>query len=316
MASLDPPAGYTSAELVWDETFSSPSLDFTKWTGAVGQDPFDIYSWHGGLEPPYSALHLDGALIQNYFDPFPYANPVRVAASADGNTPHMAADTTGAHLVGGNGQLDIIACRASIHGSFRWSSGAISTYAKTHLPATGGYVQFSARMPDARYGAWAGLWFMADGDAAGGLEMDLHESGFISGDVPVNQILATHWWGHETQDFYDTGVDLSADFHRYGIEYNPGESWKIYFDGKLLHTYTDKVPNLRYSIIVDMDVADTGATGWHTQPDGVHDMFTMSIKSVQLYSLRPANSTGAPDVDVNLDIDIDIDADQKPVARG
>lgn len=286
MASLSPPTGYSSSDLIWEDTFSSSNIDFEKWTGALGQDPFDIFSYHDGLMPPYSGLHLTNGFIQNYFDPFPSGNPVVV-----GQQQHFATDTTGEHLVSGDGQLDIIAKPQTNQAQYGWSSGAISTYGKTYLPETGGFVQFRVKMPDARYGAWAGLWFMADGDAPGGLEMDLHESGFVGdGSIPPNRILATHWWGEQNQHFYDTGVDLSNDFHIYGIEYNPGENWKIYFDGKLIHTYTTSVPRLRYEIIVDMDIGDVGSAGWHTTPDGRNNgPFVMSVSHVQLYSLPTGN---------------------------
>jgi beta-glucanase (GH16 family) len=84
-------------------------------------------------------------------------------------------------------------------------------------------------MPDSRSGAWAGLWFLE-----GGGEIDLVESGYTGlGSDKVNRVMASnlHTSGN-SQKLYDTGVDLSADYHVYGMDYKPGKSVTIYFDGK------------------------------------------------------------------------------------
>src|SRR6202035_3396587 len=105
--------------------------------------------------------------------------------------------------------------------------------------ATGGYVQFHAKLPDSRYGAWGGFWFLPQGSA--GYEIDLQESGTCSncdGSSLANSSLAEHIWNGSNQIVQDTGIDLSAAYHTYGIEYRPGVSIKMYLDGVLKNTWT------------------------------------------------------------------------------
>jgi hypothetical protein len=171
---------------------------------------------------------------------------------------------------------------------YSWASSAITSYGHAYLPATGGYVQWHAKMPDSRYGAWAGLWLLS----SGGAEMDIQESGYPSGSAPVNNVLASHWQGSGgSQIIQDAGVDLSASYHTYGVEYRPGQSWKLYLDGKLMATWTSGVPtNAAYQVLIDNEIAGPSANGWHTVADPANHPgpFELDVDGVQIYSLAIA----------------------------
>ena len=78
---------------------------------------------------------------------------------------------------------------------------------------------------------WPGIWFLE-----GGEEIDLQEGGYTEGQCSAsaaNRCMAVNYHGvSNDQRFYDTGVDLSAGYHIYGMEYKPGVSSTMHFDGK------------------------------------------------------------------------------------
>jgi hypothetical protein len=180
------------------------------------------------------------------------------------------------------------------HLGYSWASAAITSYGHAYLPATGGYVQWHARMPNSLYGAWAGLWMLS----ANGAEMDIQESGYPWGSAPVNNVLVSHWQGSGgSQIIQNTGVDLSADYHTYGVEYRPGQSWKVYLDGNLMATWTSGVPtNAAYQVLIDMEIAGPLASGWHTVADPANHPgpFELDVDNVQIYSLQSTSSPSAP----------------------
>ena len=158
----------------------------------MGDETYDRWGNLGTLPWPYSGMNYSTSAFQvMYNDPYPYGYQI---------------NTTGAHLTGGNGNLALEAKPSDQFSSlgYSWASSAVTTYDKAYLPATGGYVQWSAKMPDSRYGAWAGLWLLSPN----GAEMDIQESGYFSGTTDVNSVLASNWHGSNgSQIVQDTGVD-------------------------------------------------------------------------------------------------------------
>jgi Glycosyl hydrolases family 16 len=283
--SLPPPSGYTSSELIFEDQFTSVALDTTKWNPWLGDDVYGRWGDQGLLPSPYSAANCNSTCSNSnqimVDDPFPYG---------------YETNTTGNHLVGDSGYLAEIANPSNYFSNlgYTWVAAAISSYGHAYLPATGGYVQWHARMPNSLYGAWAGLWMLS----ANGAEMDIQESGFPWGSAPVNNVLASHWQGSGgSQIIQNTGEDLSADYHIYGVEYRPGQSWKVYLDGNLVATWTSRVPtNAAYQVLIDMEIAGPLASGWHTVADPVNHPgpFELDVDNVQIYSLPSASSPSAP----------------------
>jgi hypothetical protein len=280
MASMLPPPGYPASSLIFEEQFMAPSLNGASWHPWLGDATYGRWSDQGNLPSPYSGPNeSSGTLQRNYNDPFPYGG---------------AANTTGNHLVGGKGMLSLIAT-PSAHFSnlgYSWGAAAVSSYNLVSLPAAGGYVQWQAKMPDSRYGAWACLWLLSPN----GAELDIQESGYTSGSANPNNVLASNWHGTGGQQvIQNTGVDLSAGFHTYGVEYVPGKSWTVYLDGKQMAQWTTGVPtNATYELVMDMEVAGPGTAGWHTvaNPSANPGPFEMDISDVQVYSLPPPPPPG------------------------
>ncbi len=270
-AGIDPPTGYPSSQLIFEDTFASASLNTTKWNAWEGDDIYGRYSDNGFLPSPYSAPNSGAAQIQ-YFDPYPYGYDT---------------NTTGDHLVGGGaGNLALVAQPSSYFSDlgYSWASGGISSYGHAYLPATGGYVQWNAKMPDSRYGAWAELWLIS----SNGPELDVQESGYLSGSTNPNDILASNWHGAGgSQIIQDTGTDLSAGYHTYGVEYIPGQSWMVYLDGKVMATWTENVPtNAAYQVNIDLAIGGPMAAAFHTVADEINHPgpFELNVNDVQIYS--------------------------------
>lgn len=257
--TLSPPAGYTTSQLIFDDTFQQPTLDSTKWIPQIA-DGWGI--WRKTVPAPYSAID-SGSFQTNYYDPY----------------PQQGTNTTGPHVVTGNG-LRLIATPSSKFPGYTWASGVVCTHGLFYFH--GGYVQFRAKMPDSRSGMWAGLWFLE-----GGPEMDLQESGYYYGSANVNNVLASHWQGPGGwQTIQDTGVDLSADYHIYGLEYRPGQSMKVYLDGTLKATWTQNIPSGAYEILIDLEVADSRAQYWHTVAGpNTPSPIEFDVSEVQVYKL-------------------------------
>lgn len=273
MTMLLPPAGYTPALLIFDDQFSAALLDQTKWNANLGDDKYG--RWGKTVPAPYSAEDAGGFNLE-YYDPY--------IAGAPLDPPRF----TGKHLITANG-LTLMASPSGKFAGYSWAGAAISTYGKAHLPATGGYVQISAKMPDCRYGAWPGLWLMPTA-GSDGAEFDLHEGGFYgtTGDAKANRILHSHWFGGtNSQHGLDTGIDLSAGYHIYGVEYWPGRWWKVYLDGSLMFTWTDGIStNAGYEVIIDLAMAGPQTEGWHTVASPQHPGAAwMYANDVQIYRL-------------------------------
>lgn len=282
--SLPPPSGYSTSLLIFEDNFISPTLDTTKWNPWLGDDRYGRWGDQGALPAPYSAMNCNSTCSNSYqiqyYDPYPYGYGMMTTTS------HM--------LGGGAGNLALVARPSGYFGNlgYSWATAAVATYGKAYLPAGGGYVQWHAKMPDSRHGAWAALWLLSNG----GAEMDIQESGYTWGSANVNATLASHWQGSGgSQIIQDTGRDLSAGYHTYGVEYRPGQSWKVFLDGSLMASWTSGVPtNAAYQLIVDFEIAGPNTSGWHSVADPVNypGPFEFDIDDVQIYSL---SGTTPPD---------------------
>jgi hypothetical protein len=192
-----------------------------------------------------------------------------------------------------------------------WASGGISSYKKAaspngtpymHIPAAGGYVQFSAIMPDSRSGAWGALWFL--NSTAGQGEIDLIESGYTQCGTP-NLCMASNYHVGGTQKFINvgpyvqSGTDMSNSWNVFGLQIIPTTSSTpgsitMYFNGNQVAQYVNGVggvsipSTMEYEVIALMDMANSATSGWHTlTPSGTYPSAypVMQIRDVQVYSL-------------------------------
>jgi beta-glucanase (GH16 family) len=263
--ALAAPAGFTSSNLVYQDSFSS-SLD-SDWHTYITSRAANGSAWNsygsGGSGPggPYDA---------------DYDMPSQVTVS--------------------NGLLNLTAAKQTVTGmnqgsvqSFPITSGAVSSYGNFEF--NGGYLQISMKAPSGN-GAWPGLWLMpgAGSNSGDNFEIDIQEGGY-TGSGPANQ--AFSWHLHSPSGtvggVVDTGVDLTAGFHTYGINWVPGQSITWYLDGRQIATVTSaqaQIPNQPMQLIMSNQVANSNAAGWHTALDGsTPSTMQMQIDEIQLYRL-------------------------------
>jgi hypothetical protein len=259
----------------------------------------------------------DGAqtILMSYLDPYPYCqanSPVGWTLdtwSGLSNTSPGDLDS-GLHLRGGSNVLQISCCATTSSTFFNlgWSTVSSTISTKTGgpmiLPATGGFVQVRAKIADSRYGSWNAIWMMPDTLDGDALEIDLLEAGYTQGFQP-NQCIASNFhsssvtlsglFPHQvaasaglTQVLSETpGVDLTADYHLYGVELIPGVSIKIYFDNVLLGTWTQSIPTTtRYTVFLTGGFSGPLNSGWRTVYDPAHPgPFEAYFSDVQVYAL-------------------------------
>jgi hypothetical protein len=272
--AMSPPAGYTASNLLFEDQFTAGSLNTANWNPWMGQNGAR-WSNAGSLPPPYSSVGFLPGNNAEYSDPYPYG--------------YATDNGAGVHMVGGSG-LQLIASPDTHEAGYTWASAYVSgTQKLAVLPATGGYVQIRAQMPDSTYGGWGSLWFLSESPGTGN-EMDLQETGFLPGGIPVNQVMASSiHTGPEL--FSNVGVDVSAGYHTYGLEYKPGVSVKTYFDGIPQQTWTTGVSTGAYELIMSMTMMNSNGSGLsppHTvaDPVGHPGPYTMSVNDVQIYGLH------------------------------
>jgi beta-glucanase (GH16 family) len=207
-----------------------------------------------------------------------------------------------------SGIVNLTAKRETSNG-FPYTSGLIDTGGDF---ATGGrnqpgfsfrYGYIEARMKLTRgAGLWPAFWMMPtpysdgtfhDGDG----EIDIMEQ---VGTNPTVTEAHLHHNGVFGKAF-NTGVDLSAGFHTYGLDWQEDHlTW--YFDGNPFYTVTRNVPNVAMYPILNLAVGD--ANSWPGEPNAS----TVLPQSFQIDYLRvydPAAQTPLPgDADADGKVDL------------
>lgn len=271
--ALSTPTGYSANDLVFQEDFSGTALNST-WHNYITSNAANGAPWNsngsGGNGPggPYDA---------------DYNMPSQVTVN--------------------NGTLNLTAIQAPIRGNnqgttqtFPITSGAVSSYGNFEF--NGGYLQISMKAP-AGDGAWPGLWLMPGkgaGSSGDNFEIDMQEGGY-TGSGPANQAFSAHL--HTPNGKFDkvvnTGVDLTADFHTYAIDWVPGKSITWYLDGKQMAQVTSAqmpIPNQPMELIMDNQVANSNTAGWHTVlGSSTPASMQMQVDSIQLYQPKGSGYT-------------------------
>lgn len=205
-----------------------------------------------------------------------------------------------------NGLLNLTAKKETSNG-FPYTSGLIDTGGDfatggNNLPGFSfkyGYVEARMKLTKGS-GLWPAFWMMPTPDANG----NYHDS---DGEIDIMEQVGTdptrteaHL--HHDTDFgksYNTGVDLSAGFHTYGLDWQSDHlTW--YFDGTPYYTVTSQVPNVEMYLIFNLAIGD--ANSWPGAPDA-STVFpaTMQVDYVRVY--KPASSQAPPPIpgDTNID---------------
>jgi len=271
--SLD--EGY-AATLLFQDTFTNRSLDASKWLPFICGNKAD---------------HSEGGWPWSYQPGQP-----RPSSSCDRPNGHIADYDLPANISTGSG-LCLKAQAGTSATGYSWTSATICSYPVTNLFATNagftftnGYVEVRAKIPS-NNGSWSSIWFMPGPGSAGG-EIDLQESGYLMGKtnpVSPDQVMACNYHAPGNSPvIINTGTDLSADYHRYGMEYLNGKSIKMFLDGALVASFATNISSGSYYIILNNKIASPATKSWHSQtnnltPNPIYDY----VSYVKVYDSRP-----------------------------
>jgi hypothetical protein len=268
--SIPTPAGYSASQLIGEDKFTTSSLDTSKWSPWLGQNGG---RWNGGsmaLPNPYSSETLAGSPFNaEYYDPYPYA---------------YATNTSGSHLVGGSGGLKITASPSSHFSSkdsdYKWASATISStgHSSMILPATGGYVQVTAKIPDSSTGAWPFIWLLGEGsNRSQNVDWEFGYKGAPNSKIALGV-------NDKTVSTPTASVDLSKGYHTYGTKYVPGKSYSFYLDGAQIAT-TPTTNTGAFEVTLGLQMATAAASGWHSVSDtSAHPgPYTFAVSDVRVY---------------------------------
>jgi beta-glucanase (GH16 family) len=271
--ALSVPAGFTASNLVFQDDFTGTTLDSTWHTYITS---------NAAKGAPWNSNGAGGSGGGNALD-VEYDMPSQVSVN--------------------NGALDITATQKSVVGDVKGSpvtfpvtSGAVSSYGNFEF--TGGYLQISMKAPSGD-GAWPGLWLLPGkgaGNSGDNFEIDMQEGGY-TGSGPANQAFAAHL--HTPNGTFgsqvDSGIDLTAGFNTYGIDWVPGKSITWYLNGKQMAQVTSAqmpIPTEPMELILDSQVANSTTAGWHTTFGGSSPASTqMLIDGIQLYQSPGSGDT-------------------------
>ncbi|RWE70260.1 family 16 glycosylhydrolase [Mesorhizobium sp.] len=272
--TLSAPAGFASSDLVFEESFSGTALD-SDWNTYITSNAANGWPWNS------NGSGGSNAGSQYYAD---YDVPSQASVS--------------------NGKLDLTAIKQPISGirdgttqTYPVTSGAVSSYGNFEF--NGGYLQISMKAPSGD-GAWPALW-MLPGQGAGSsgdnFEIDIQEGGFTESSGPVDNNFTWHLHGPSgwVGASIDSGVDLTAGFHTYGINWDPGKSITWYLDGKQMAQVTSAqatIPNEPMELIMNNGVANSNTAGWHTTLDSsTPSSMQMQVDEIQLYQKAGSGDT-------------------------
>jgi beta-glucanase (GH16 family) len=258
--TLTPPPGYTSNEMVFNDSFQGSSLDSSYWNTYMTSAASGGYPWFS-----------NGS-----------------GGSAIGPAGSLDAEYDQASHVSVNNGLTLLATHQSTESGYAYTSGTVSSYDKVEFD--GGYLQVSMKEP-AGDGSWPAIWLLpgaASGQKTDNAEIDVQEGGF-TGSGNVNDTVANHLheggsqWGKDT----NVGTDLTAGYNTYAIDWVPGKSITWYLNGKETEQITSaqaNIPNEPMELIFSEAVAGPSASGWRTVTDqNTPANMAMMVNDVQLY---------------------------------
>lgn len=255
---LNTPAGYSPRQLIWQSAFSGTTLDQSKWNDYMTSIAAKGLPWNS-----YGGEGMTGSAI---------GAPNSVDAEVD--SPNLVRV--------GNG-LSLGARPGSPVPGYTYTGSVVDTYGKFSWP--GGYFQARVKMPDVSNGYWPAIWFLpaaGAGTRTDAGEFDLQEGGMI-GPGPSNSILTStlHSGGGEARRQTNLRIDLSGGFHIYGLQYDPGRSLTVYFDGWKVARFTQDVPTWPLQLVISLGVASSSAASYHTV--GSPAPSAMQVSEIQFY---------------------------------
>lgn len=267
LAALLPLRAQSFGRLIFEDYFDAGTLDTTYWDPFVTDNSATGWPWNteeGQLGQSSAISGPDGYNLD-------YDLPSFVSTGA-GLTLRAQAGTTAE--------------------GYTWTGAVISSYPDDRFRSTQGftfqdaYVEVRAKLPYTGNGSWPAIWFLA-GPGGNGVEIDLHEGGFLDGSVNPDHIFACNLHSSGNMQYLiDTGANLSARYHTYAMAYKQGRFVKMFLDGTLMCSYTVNVPRGPYFIILNNSVASAQTASWHSQiTSSTISPNEMRVAWVKVYSL-------------------------------
>jgi hypothetical protein len=158
-----------------------------------------------------------------------------------------------------------------------WTSGACQSNTRTFAPATGNKLRFEVRQKvnaDAGSGFWPGLLWLEGQDYLAAWKTDPWQNGWD--DTGKAEIDVAEWYMTGTPDNYgnvswagtneqhneNTGIDLSATFHVYSVEWDPGTSVVFYRDGSQTYSASQQIPSegAEFFLLLYLQMLSGGST--------------------------------------------------------
>lgn len=257
-----PPSGSGYA-LIWADEFTGNSLDLMKWD----------YNYLWGNTHNHSA-YMDPSQVK-------VANSILTLQAVAQRHPN-AQDFT--HPQFG-------------YQAMNYTSGAVHTANKFRV--THGYIEARMKMPNVQ-GSWPAFWMLRSGWPP---EIDIMEF-VLSANPPNNSVYRHHGYYHYTGSSgpasfgsaWNESVDLTADFHTYGIEWT-SDTLTFYFDGQVKGSWTNaSALSQAYDMYLILNLAIGGWAGtpapdsafpadfqidwvrvWQKRPDGASTTSTWNI---------------------------------------
>ena len=234
-------------------------------------------SWHLLLADDFSGTSLNTDIWQSCYPWFP--DPASGCTNF-GNAELEWYEPSQVEVSGG--ALHLVAAETPTPGqdvngqpmTYPWTSGIVTT--EHDLDFTYGYVQVVARVPQGD-GFWPALWLLAE-SGAWPPEIDVMEN---YGSDTSKVYLTNHPVGAAQQELMlATGEDLSAGYHTYAVDWEPGMiTW--YVDGQSEYTVTTGVPSEPMYFIANLAIDNTPG---RAHPDAsTPSTASFDIKSVQIW---------------------------------
>ncbi len=171
-------------------------------------------------------------------------------------------------------------------GGLPYTSGMITT--ENSFAQNQGYFEIRAQTPSTK-GFWSAFWMLPEG-GAGNPELDVLEQ-------PNNLGSSSYWTYANFGDANkgggtnDTGQELSAGYHRYGLMWTP-TAITYYFDGQQVGQSFPPPAGYASKMFLIANLAVGGAGSWPGQPVGTPTA-EYKIDYIRAFSLDPAVSTVA-----------------------
>jgi beta-glucanase (GH16 family) len=153
---------------------------------------------------------------------------------------------------------------------------------------TYGYFEMEAKLPVGK-GTWPAFWLFAH-PGSQRPEIDIMEAyaggtnggwGFTGSDgQPHPNVYGATTWvgdydGHQAGfKMYQAGVDLSADFHKYAVKWEPNKQ-TFYFDGKVVTTIDVSMSNPMY-LLLDLWFGSASGTPDGSTPQGKSNSYIVN----------------------------------------